>query len=1320
MHIHRVRIGSRLAVLLCCLLAVAESPATEGGDEPRSPWRYRYRDREVELRLDPERAVVLLDAAGRRDPLAALGRVADPELHLPPGPEDLLEYPGLASLRFRAEVPAAERLAAIRRLAGARGLELASAPFVAGEALLIPRAEVWVVLEPGTAHETLARILLERDLAPLAAHRALSPTWLLSFAGSPLDAFERARSLAAIDGVVHAQPNFIRKLVEHGVPNDTLFPSQWSLSNTGQYGGTPGSDLGAIAAWDITTGASDVEIAIIDEGVDVAHPDLAPNLLPGHDSVTAAPTPGGIPGNAAQSDAHGTACAGIAAARGDNSLGVAGVCWNAGIRPVRVGFGSFWTQDDWVVDGITWAADQGADVISCSWGGGPPSTIEQGAIAYATTLGRGGLGAVVFGSSGNADVGTVAYPAAYPEAIAVGASSNCDERKSASSCDGEWWWGSQWGPGLDLVAPGPKVATTDISGAGGYAAGDYFEFSGTSSACPLAAGATALLLSIEPQRTVADVRQLLAASARDLVGDPAEDVPGWDPYMGWGRLDLLGLLVSSGAVLAPPYALTCAADGADADLAWTNGAAYDSIIVTRDGAVIATLAGTATAAIDPAPGVGLFRYEVRGVAGGQQSPRTACSALVVGAATDLVWSPVQGAFDGGIAIAEGLLSLGRHPLLVDSLAAAGSLESYETVWVNLGIFPAKHVLTAAEGSALAAYLLGSAGDRALYLEGGDTWFFDPPTAVHPLFGIVPLSDGSSQGELSSIVGGSGSGCDLSDLAYSYVGENQWIDRIAPALGSSGVLANVAPSFQVMVFRDSGGYRTAGASFELAGLANGLDTRTDLVAGILDCWQVPYIDDPSPTAPLSLLCQTIQGSVQLTWTLGDNYDELRIRRDSVLIATLAGSATGFLDPSPAAGLNAYEVIGRAAGHDSAPAACIVPIATPLNNLRVSDEVAAIGEIVVFDVTADHVLPLEGYVFALTFDPQAVAINALTIDGTWFETLSADFFAPAVDNSTGIATVTAMIDASPPITEAVPPGYDHLILRVDAYVLPTSPFSGATTIGLPEMIGDPPLAATFIENGGTAYPPTRIPGTLMIVPNSVLRLRIPALQGPAGSPIAHTVVVDTDRELTGISFGIEFDATALEFVSGGVAGTVAEGADFVAIEVDPVAGELTARSILDLDSPAALWIEPGLARPVLALVWEADASLATGTQIDLAFAAGLGSPPVPIAVTDLSGVSFAPQTVDGSITVGVAIGPQFRRGDANFDGEITLADPITVLAGLFAGGSIPCADAADANDDGYFDVADPVYLLSYLFVGGPEPPPPFPGWGADPTSDPLGCT
>ena len=141
----------------------------------------------------------------------------------------------------------------------------------------------------------------------------------------------------------------------------------------------------AAAAWDISTGSSSIVVAVIDEGVDVNHADLQANMVAGYDAVTADPTPGGIPGNANSTDGHGTCCAGIIAAVGNNGIGVAGVTWNSKIMPIRIGFGNYWTQTDWLVDGLTWPVDNGADILSNSWGGGSASTAIQNAIAYGNT-----------------------------------------------------------------------------------------------------------------------------------------------------------------------------------------------------------------------------------------------------------------------------------------------------------------------------------------------------------------------------------------------------------------------------------------------------------------------------------------------------------------------------------------------------------------------------------------------------------------------------------------------------------------------------------------------------------------------------------------------------------------------------------------------------------------------------------------------------------------------------------------------------------------------------------------------------------------------
>ena len=313
------------------------------------------------------------------------------------------------------------------------------------------------------------------------------------------------------------------------IPNDLcgeFWQMQWHLHNTGQSGGTPDADINAPEAWDITTGDPNIVIAILDTGVDLNHPDLANNLIPGYDFLDDDDSPAPIPGSH-QHAAHGTACAGIAAAQGDNGIGVVGVTWNCKIMPIRIGLTSSTTADVGA-KAFRWAASHGAHVLSCSIDAIGDLSIVDSAIMDVTKpggIGRNGKGCVVVAAAGNGNRSPI-FPASHPAVIAVGATDDHDRRLSFSN----------YGPELDIVAPTGDgsslwVMTTDMTGIPGYMTTDYTYFSHTSGACPVVAGVAALILSVEPGLTSKEVRHFLTRSAKDL-GDP-----GRDDYYGWGRVD---------------------------------------------------------------------------------------------------------------------------------------------------------------------------------------------------------------------------------------------------------------------------------------------------------------------------------------------------------------------------------------------------------------------------------------------------------------------------------------------------------------------------------------------------------------------------------------------------------------------------------------------------------------------------------------------------------------------------------------------------------------------------------------------------------------
>lgn len=408
---------------------------------------------------------------------------------------------------------------------------------------------IWVGMKDENQISTLISEANKIDYA-VVGQNPFMPEWVMLCPKNKtaLSQIKAAQSLFETRLFNTAEPELIGEIKTSCV-NDTHFPSQWGLSNTGQNGGTVGMDTRVCGAYTYTTGSNAVDIAIVDEGFENNHPDLDGNVQnTGYNTSTGA-TPSVVFGS------HGTSCAGIAAAEGNNSLGVTGVAYNADLMSVAMDFNTAtWAQ---ISDGFNWARSTGgAEILSNSWVWNNPSGVFDAAVTNALTLGRGGLGCVVLFASANSNAASLTYPQnSNIGLINVGAMSPCGERKNPASCDGETWWGSNYGTGLDVMAPGVLMYTTDRQGNAGYNTaagilGNYVsDFNGTSSACPHAAGVAALILSVNPCLTRLQVEQIMKRTSRKVGGYTYGTITAdgnWNNQMGYGLLDAEAAVIMAG------------------------------------------------------------------------------------------------------------------------------------------------------------------------------------------------------------------------------------------------------------------------------------------------------------------------------------------------------------------------------------------------------------------------------------------------------------------------------------------------------------------------------------------------------------------------------------------------------------------------------------------------------------------------------------------------------------------------------------------------------------------------------------------------------
>ncbi|MDO8630341.1 MAG: S8 family serine peptidase [Phycisphaerales bacterium] len=322
-------------------------------------------------------------------------------------------------------------------------------------------------------------------------------------------------------------PVFFSKDAGAGAPNDPDFALQWGLQNTGQMiegsTGLAGADVDAVGAWAIHAGARPVVVAIVGTGISL-HEEFADRLLDGYVSSYASSLAGSDPYSTLDTGTNGTRAAGIIAAGRDNGVGIAGLNDRVLLLPVRVAQGGSVTAES-VAEGITWAADQHADII----------LVLVQLFAFNQTLADAvsdayGRDSLVIAAAGHTGEAIVAYPAAFDDCLAVSATTNQDVLAAFSN----------YGPKVDLAAPGEHIWSTSALVSDGYS---YGATDNSFSAAAFVAGVASLIRSYAPQLNAGQVRQLLVDTADDR-GDP-----GRDDRFGAGRVNARRALETAPAPL---------------------------------------------------------------------------------------------------------------------------------------------------------------------------------------------------------------------------------------------------------------------------------------------------------------------------------------------------------------------------------------------------------------------------------------------------------------------------------------------------------------------------------------------------------------------------------------------------------------------------------------------------------------------------------------------------------------------------------------------------------------------------------------------------
>ena len=504
---------------------------------------------------------------------------------------------------------------AVNHLAGQAGVGKAWPVYrdrTTGELILI-NDRICAKFRPGTSRTEILDLCDRHQVDYVRPVQGLADWHVLTVrSGDEYDAVRRAADIYFDKLVECCHPDYrVRQFTHQAIPDDPFFNLQWHLDNDGSEGGTFGADIDVMGAWAITLG-NGAAIAVLDDAVNWSHEDLVGNFKVGKDIISgdADANPEFGPFENLPPDefgeAHGTCVAGLAVAAA-NDLGVRGVAPEAQLIPIRFLNGPAIEE----AESFTWSADNGADVISNSWGSAfPPSDLLMNAINNAAIQGRGGKGCIIMFSAGN-ESGQISQNnpiAGLESTIAVGASLR-DDRVACYS---------NFGIELAFLAPGGgfpgdndcftfDMVTTDVTGqfdfpTAGYNPSLFFspnledynyhdQFNGTSAACPVAAGVAALTISANPNLTRQQVRNTLEHTCDRVHADEAnyDTLTSHSAQYGFGRLNARRAVeaaqdaINNGGFTFPSQVrnIDILVSVSEATLSWTNGTETESVLVTQ-------------------------------------------------------------------------------------------------------------------------------------------------------------------------------------------------------------------------------------------------------------------------------------------------------------------------------------------------------------------------------------------------------------------------------------------------------------------------------------------------------------------------------------------------------------------------------------------------------------------------------------------------------------------------------------------------------------------------------------------------------------------